>query len=59
MLVENGAQVQIYAHDGRGCLWLAAGRGHLEVCKWLVEDKEMPINYCGKMVETTYAVALR
>jgi len=47
MLVEKGASAQIYAKDGRGSLWLAAGRGHLDVCKWLVEDIKMSVNSYG------------
>jgi len=47
MLVEKGASAQIYAEDGRGALWLAATRGHLDVCKWLVEDVKVPVNSYG------------
>jgi len=57
MLVEKGASAQIYAKDGRGSLWLAAANGHLDVCKWLVEDVKMPINYCGKQVSTPLDMA--
>jgi len=58
MLVVNGAQTQIYTKDGRGCLWLAANAGRLDVVKWLVREIKVPVNYATEKGSTPLDRAL-
>ena len=42
--VEMGSDIHLKTDDGRNCLHLAAGYGHLNLCKTLVENHNFDVN---------------
>ena len=44
-LHELGADVNLESKSGMFCLMLAAQKGHISICEWLIKDLKQNVNY--------------